>query len=521
MHNHPWKAIYAATVAVVFSMLIVSPLVAGVVPGNEKKAIFPEDRSNEVMGFSMAADGDTVVACTYLDGAGGQVGMGYVFTRQPDGEWKFAAKLSTGNGTNNLSSGWSVAIDGDVIVMGLHEGLDGLAVKTGVAQVFVKPAGGWASTLFPSGRLVASDRAAGDSFGDSVVVEGDVIVVGATQRLKSPDGKGAVYVFLKPAAGWNTQLNESAKLIASDAVDGDALGYTVDMDGDVVVATARNDSLRVTGQGSGYVFVKPAGGWVGPVKESAQLGVVGAEANDALTGIAIEGDTIVAGAPGVVVNDLSFVGAMYIFERPVAGWTGDIVQSSTLVPKEPIKEGALGFRVAIHNNVVVSGNFLSGANRSYIFQRPAGGWPATAELHSFTGTDTVERDAFGGAVALVGSELFVSAPGVDTNFNANVGAFYAYDLKPDADDDLVPDDQDQCPDAPDVDSDGDGVLDCKDNCPADVNADQADSDGDGTGDVCAVPAGDANGCCGGGVATATPLLMLLIPRGKRPRRSNA
>lgn len=37
---------------------------------------------------------------------------------------------------------------------------------------------------------------------------------------------------------------------------------------------------------------------------------------------------------------------------------------------------------------------------------------------------------------------------------------------------------------PDPDSDGDGVLDCDDNCPDHANPDQADADGDGIGDVC-------------------------------------
>ena len=36
----------------------------------------------------------------------------------------------------------------------------------------------------------------------------------------------------------------------------------------------------------------------------------------------------------------------------------------------------------------------------------------------------------------------------------------------------------------DADNDEDGVADCVDNCPDDANPDQADSDGDGTGDVC-------------------------------------
>ena len=59
------------------------------------------------------------------------------------------------------------------------------------------------------------------------------------------------------------------------------------------------------------------------------------------------------------------------------------------------------------------------------------------------------------------------------------------------------DDHDNCPNdpekvepgecgcgSPDIDTDGDGVADCIDNCPDDKNADQADSDSDGTGDAC-------------------------------------
>src|SRR5688572_26852748 len=35
-----------------------------------------------------------------------------------------------------------------------------------------------------------------------------------------------------------------------------------------------------------------------------------------------------------------------------------------------------------------------------------------------------------------------------------------------------------------VDTDGDGVIDADDNCPADSNANQSDTDGDDEGDAC-------------------------------------
>lgn len=67
--------------------------------------------------------------------------------------------------------------------------------------------------------------------------------------------------------------------------------------------------------------------------------------------------------------------------------------------------------------------------------------------------------------------------------------------------------------------DEDGIPERFDNCPSDANADQADADGDGTGDVCqpAPPAGQAAGCCGPGVLTPIFLIAPLVLLRKRTR----
>jgi len=73
-----------------------------------------------------------------------------------------------------------------------------------------------------------------------------------------------------------------------------------------------------------------------------------------------------------------------------------------------------------------------------------------------------------------------------------------------------------------ADSDGDGVADTSDNCPSEVNPDQADCDGDGVGNACdATPGCTADGGGGGGGCQATPpaaaaaawpaALLLLLP----------
>ncbi len=511
---------------VVFALTIVafmtSLLSAGVAPTNEKKAIFPEDKGDQYMGFSLAVSGDTVVAGAISSGSGYQ-GAAFAFTRQSNGAWKYGAKLRPVAGINNESAGWSVAIDGDVIVMGLPEPPEGGLDDSGVAWVFIKPAGGWAGNPLPACKLEVNGRAAGDAFGYSVAIQGDIIVVGAKGATRTDSEMGMAYVFKKPAAGWSGTLKESASLRASDAAEGDIFGTCVAIDGDVIVVSAAGDDLRYPDQGSAYVFLKPASGnWAGSIPESAQLGVRGGAERDGLFSVAIEGDTIVAGAIAVDQGDIPDVGAVYVFERPAGGWAGNLAQTSVLTPSDPVKDALFGFRVAIHNNVISCGHWFGDSNRCYLYQRPADGWPAAATLKPFTATDSITGDGFGGTVVLQGDELFVSAPWVSTDFNSKVGAFYSYKLLPDADNDFVPDDQDQCPDAPDVDTDGDGLLDCEDNCPGDPNPDQADADGDGTGDVCTIPVGDANSCCGGGTtAMLTPLMFLLWSKKRRLRYDDA
>ena len=65
----------------------------------------------------------------------------------------------------------------------------------------------------------------------------------------------------------------------------------------------------------------------------------------------------------------------------------------------------------------------------------------------------------------------------------------------DADEDTIPDEQDNCPDDANVDQadfDEDGVGDVCDNCPDDANANQADGDGDLVGTICDNCPDDAN-----------------------------
>ena len=71
-----------------------------------------------------------------------------------------------------------------------------------------------------SAKLTASNGASGDEFGMSVAVSGDMVVIGAPA---ANDGRGAAYVFTEPGTGW-VDMTEVAELTASDGQAGDYFG---------------------------------------------------------------------------------------------------------------------------------------------------------------------------------------------------------------------------------------------------------------------------------------------------------
>ncbi|GIW41370.1 MAG: hypothetical protein KatS3mg076_1947 [Candidatus Binatia bacterium] len=157
------------------------------------------------------------------------------------------AELTASDGAAGDFFGYSVALDGDTMVVGARFDDIGANTHQGSAYVFVKPGTGWVD-MTETAKLTASDGAAGDEFGRSVAISGDTAVVGAP-------GKGSAYVFVEPATGWAGNLTETAKLTASDGVG----GFSVAIDSDTVVVGAPGYESG----GSAYVFVRRARRGVG------------------------------------------------------------------------------------------------------------------------------------------------------------------------------------------------------------------------------------------------------------------
>jgi hypothetical protein len=143
--------------------------------------------------------------------------------------------------------GSAVAISGDTMVVGAPNecsnaaGVNGnqtseSALQAGAAYVFVRNGNTWTQQAY----LKASNTGAYDSFGWSVAISGDTIVVGA--HLEDSDSTtvngsgsnnnaanaGAAYVFTRSGVAWTQQ----AYLKASNAEPADLFGVAVAVSGD-------------------------------------------------------------------------------------------------------------------------------------------------------------------------------------------------------------------------------------------------------------------------------------------------
>ncbi|HET7091046.1 MAG TPA: FG-GAP repeat protein [Anaerolineae bacterium] len=346
-------------------------------------------------GYSAAISGDTVVVGAPGGPTGSPStvpGSAYVFVK-PGGGWADmtqTAKLTASDGMANDRFGISAAISGDTVVVGaVFDDIDA-NVNQGSAYVFVKPGEGWAD-MTQIAKLTASDGAALDRFGISVAISGDTVAVGALlDDIDANADQGSAYVFVKPGGGW-ADMTQTAQLTASDGAADDWFGASVAISGDTLVVGAYGDDVDTNAdQGSAYVFVRPGGAWA-EMTQTAKLTASGGAALDWFGwSVAINGDMVVVGAPFDNIGTNTYQGSAYVFVKPGGGWM-DMTQSAKLAAFDGAADGSFGSGVAINGGTVGVGAYRDdvGANAdqgsAYVFGLET---PRPTDTPSPTPTDT-------------------------------------------------------------------------------------------------------------------------------------
>lgn len=280
--------------------------------------------------------------------------------------------------------GRSVTLDGDRLAVGGWWGVDAVSIFQRVGTSWVL-------------EQRIPDPDGGETFGWSVALEGETLVIGAPFFDGAAGAEtGALYVYRRSAGTWALE----ARLEGSAAGAGDRLGMAgVDFDRGTIVAASCRDS---SDPGAVYVFDRSAGGW----SETQRL-VASDSAYRTCTGFAspaIDGDRLAVGASHQRDSGGRAAGAVFIFERSASGWT----ETARLDPDRPsVGDWHFGAHVALAGDLLVVS-----ANHSFRNEVDAYRWTGDRWEHEGLIAPLVAGDGrFGSAITMSEERLVIRGTG--------------------------------------------------------------------------------------------------------------
>ncbi|RHX79696.1 putative Ig domain-containing protein [Leptospira yasudae] len=404
----------------------------------------PNAEANDQFGDVVAIDGDTIVVGTYYENSNqtsisnslganltpagdndsaGNSGAAYVF-RRTGSIWAFEAYLKAPNVESGDQFSWSIAVDGDTVVIGSNAedsnqtsisnslganltpaGDNDSAGNSGAAYVFRRTGSTWAFEAY----LKAPNAEGNDFFGTSVAIDGDTIAVASTgedsnqtsvSNILGPNltpagdndaanGSGAVYIFRRTGTLWSFE----SYLKAPNVEAGDNFGSSIAIDGDtLVVGSNSEDSNQTSISNSLGPNLTPAGD------------------NDSA----------------------SNSGAAYVFRRTGSTWafeaylkapnaeSGDqfgykvAIDNGFIAISAPFERGGGG--ISLHNPQPTFGpandnDSAFGAGAVYVFRRDSNVWVWQSYIK---GKNTEASDRFGESISISGELIAVGAMGEDS-----------------------------------------------------------------------------------------------------------
>lgn len=391
-------------------------------------AIWVDDGDGIQNSRSLVASGSLRQILNAL-GAGEGLGLsGDVSASESGGQGRNCFSTNT---THSVVVAWRVPIG-----VGNQIQSDRVAFDVGLytEQCRNNSASGAGGGYLPQSKLSPRGGSAGDQYGRSVSVSGSTAMVGAPN--------GSVYVLERDAEGTWVQQD----ILGTDADD--EFGTAIDLNGDTAVISAPGasearvytrqsgswnskatlepsdnptsigyeavalgeDTAVVSGYDDAYVFDR-GGGWSGTSTESTQLST---DNGLPAAGLAVDGDTLLIGAPAVTNFRPGGPGKMYIYDLSNRTDDPEIVQSGTLQD--------FGAAVALSDDAALVGAPLAGESGAvHVYER--GSWH---KLASLTASNAASGAEFGRTVTVAGTTALVGAP-ADDGSTAESGAAYVFD----------------------------------------------------------------------------------------------
>jgi len=331
-------------------------------------------------------------------------------------DWIQHAKLTSSNNSGNDKFGEKVAIDGNIAVVGApnYDISGGISSPKGAAYVFTRSGDTWTQQAL----IQSNDIAVGDTFGHSVAISGNTIIVGAKYEdgaTSSVTNYGAVYVFTGSGSTWTQQ----AKLLDPNPSTNDWFGSTgIAIDGNTIAIGSQYSDDTAQNSGTAHIFTRSGSSW----SYRTQLEASDAAANDKFgSSIAIDGSTLLVSAYTEGGSGTSR-GAVYVFTGSGSSWS----QQAKLTASDAQDHDYFGYGLDLDGDTAVIGAFgedplLSNTGSAYVFNRSGSSWSQQQKL---TASDTGSNFDIGISVAIEGSLIALGARGADSD----TGAVYIFKL---------------------------------------------------------------------------------------------
>ncbi|NQZ02729.1 MAG: hypothetical protein HRT45_18860, partial [Bdellovibrionales bacterium] len=410
-------------------------------------------------------------ASASADNTNSDSGAVYVFEQdQVTREWSQSAYIKASNADSSDQFGLVVASEGDTLVVattmeasnsvtivnGSSSSSDNSAAGSGAVYVYKKNGlDEWMQEAY----IKPQNLEAGDGFGYSVAISGDILVVSALREDSSQTtitngdaapsdnasgDRGAVYIYKRTGSTWV----QEAYLKADNGDSSDKFGQTVAIDRDTVaistnsedsnLTTIQNgtsvtlDNNLATNSGAVYVYKRNAGIW----EQQAYIKAANSEASDFFgEQLSLQGDTLVVSAIGEdsglgeIINgttassdnSVSSSGSVYVYKRTGDNWA----QQAHISDPSPQVDGYFGWKTSVWGDRLVVTKFeedtetlgvLNGVTKTpsersadlnrgaaYVFERNGSSW----SLSSFIQSYEILSEDYGTSVYLDGDQLFV------------------------------------------------------------------------------------------------------------------
>ncbi len=289
--------------------------------------------------------------------------------------------------TGGYASVSSVSISGDSAVVGSSAATS----SAGAAHVFRRVGTIWVEQ---GSALVASDAAAGDLFGASVAIDGDVIAIGAPGAdIGATVDAGAVYIFRRAAGVWT---QEDKRTLPTPVAD-DQLGAAVSVRGVRILAGAPRTGASGTETGQGVIYFHNGTNWT----DEAALTPTVADGDRFGYAVQLAPTHAFVAAPGRTSGATANAGEVNVYEL-----SGTWSLAATLADATPQSGAFFGGSVAGTDVSVAIGapdqDTLAGA--VHVFEKAGAIWSSSQEL---TSPAVTPSERFGVAVGMSTTFLLV------------------------------------------------------------------------------------------------------------------